>query len=154
TGSSNNNTFSDKKTLPATGTYTIVYDPRGTDAGTSSVTIWTVPDRKSVAEANDGPQVSGTTTVGGQNSSTTFQGTQNQVIGILFNRAGTGFSQDEDVKVLNPDHTPLINNYGTGSSNNNTFSDKKTLPATGTYTIVYDPRGTDAGTSSVTIWTV
>jgi YD repeat-containing protein len=139
--------FVDTNTLPATGTYTIVLDPAAAATGSATVVLFAVPDDPG-SIAIDGPAVTLTVSVPGQNPKLTFSGTAGQGISLKVNSLSTTL-KCLYVWVLKPDGSGLI----AKSSCSPIFVDAFTLPATalpatGTYTIVMDPL--DAGTGSGT----
>jgi len=146
--------FIDVQTLPATGTYTIFVDPQGTDVGSVTLTLYDVPADVTNTITPGGAAVSVTTTIPGQNASLTFSGTTSQRISLQMTNVTIGTSSCCSVRVsiLKPDGTTLVSPQFVGTSGS--FIDVQTLPATGTYTIVVDPQGTDVGGMTLTLFDV
>jgi hypothetical protein len=139
--------FIDTRTLPATGTYTILIDPSGSITGSITLTLYNVPPDVTGTIAIDGPPVTVTTTVPGQNASLTFSGAAGQRISLVTNSTNCC----RDVTIINPDGTALVNVFiGSGGG----FIDTRTLPATGAYTILIDPSGSITGSITLTLYNV
>src|SRR5262245_693258 len=147
--------FVDTKTLPVSGTYTILVDPQLTDVGSATLTLYDVP-----------PDVTGTMTPGGspltvsmgpvpaQNAFVTFSGTQSQRIALGMSNVtiGTSTCCSARVSITSPDGSTLV--YATPVGRNGGFLDTKVLPATGTYTILVDPQGADLGSMTLNLYDV
>jgi len=140
--------FMDTKTLPATGTYTILVDPVLDRTGSVTLTLYDVP-----------PDVTGTLTFGtpftvtittpGQNAQLTFSGTAGQRVSL---KLGSTAIRITNVTVTNPDGTTLVAaDAGTGEK---LAPDATTLAQTGTYTVRLDPSGADTGSREVTLYDV
>jgi hypothetical protein len=140
--------FIDVKTLPTTGTYTIVVDPYGTSTGSLTLTLYDVPSDFSGTITPGESSVTVPTTVPGQNGALTFSGTSGQRISL---QAASGtFASGEYVNILKPDGSSLVNPYMYATG----FIDVKTLPSTGTYTIAVDPDSTSTGSLTLTLYNV
>jgi hypothetical protein len=136
--------FIDTKTLPTTGTYTIVVDPVKWAIGAVTLTLYDVP-----AEAM------GTVTIGGspvavplsqgQNGTLTFTATAGQQVTVRMTSNTIGWTT---IKLLKPDGTLVTQSMAPWASFNLTTM---TLATGGTYTIVVDPRDGNAGTISVAV---
>jgi RHS repeat-associated protein len=138
------NRFVDVQTLPKKGTYTITYDPMGTQKGSLTFTLYNVPADASGSITVGGPAVRLTTTTPGQNMKLTFGGTVGQLL-TLTTSNDSGFGCCQYLNVFNPDGiTQLFSNYGYGNRTVNLPA----LPQTGTYTITYDPDGAKVGSLS------
>jgi RHS repeat-associated protein len=132
--------FRDVFTLPVTGTYTVVVDPRLQQTGTVTFLLSNVP-------ANTGTTAVGapttiTTTAIGENATRTFSGTAGQTLtlsvsGNTFNSSGV------DIAVRNPSGGSVAGLFVQAATG---FRDAFTLPVTGTYTVVIDPRFEQIGT--------
>ncbi len=142
------NEFYDVLTLPATGTYTILVDHRTTVTGTVTLTvIYDVPADVTEAATIGGPAVSVTTTTPGQNATITFAGTANQRVSWQWGTFTLSPNTAPDITIKKPDGSVLRAKDQTGQ---NEFYDVLTLPATGTYTILVDPRSNVTGTVTLT----
>ena len=64
----------DTKVLPVAGTYKIKLDPIGANTGSATLKLYTVPADVSTTIMKNGPTVTPTTTVPGQNATVTFTG--------------------------------------------------------------------------------
>ena len=133
--------------LPATGTYSILVDPRNALTGNITITL--------SADVNlpimiDGSPVSLSFTRPGQNARLTFEGTAGQQVSIGAGSSTIGFSNwGTYVSAKNPDGSTLLaqNDVGTDGYGSNTLS----LPATGTYSIIVDPRLAMTGNITITL---
>ncbi|KAF0190265.1 MAG: protein containing ipt/tig domains (cell surface receptor), partial [Gammaproteobacteria bacterium] len=83
TGCGNGPLFMEPLTLPAGGTYTIMVGFAGTNVGTGTFTLYTVPPDLTATIAANATPVALTTTAAGQNMSLTFTGTAGQRVGLL-----------------------------------------------------------------------
>ncbi|WP_103954569.1 VWD domain-containing protein [Nonomuraea solani] len=136
------NCFLEPVALPVAGTYTVEFDPQDEKAGKLTLKTNTVADLAPAAITIGGATSTLTTTTPGQNGSWTFSGTTGQKVTVTF--TGTSFTTATDVQVSlrKPDGTALGSNTYCGR--NCTIS-AVTLPATGTYTIVFNPQAEKVG---------
>ena len=140
--------FLDARTLPQTGTYTIVADPQETRTGSATFTLYDVPPDPSLAIAIGGSAVSATTTVPGQNMVARFQGTAGRKVSLTL--AATGIPSGS-VMLQRPDGTTIA----TGSvGTTGGLPDAVSLPVDGTYTILVDPSGAATGTVTLQLYDV
>lgn len=139
------NSFLDVTTLPVTGTYNVQIDPANEDTGQSTVTLYDVPaDVTGTLVIND-PATTVTITTPGQNGQLTFNGTAAQLVTVRMTGNTIGTTA---IKLLKPDGTQL----GSVTSSSASFNmAQKTLPTTGTYTVVIDPSGTRTGSIGVRV---
>jgi subtilisin family serine protease len=147
--------FVDTKTLPVSGTYTILVDPQLTDVGSATLTLYDVPPDVTSTITPGGPPV--TVTMGpvpGQNALVTFSGTQGQRISLNMSNVTIGTSSccSARTSITNPDGSTLV--YATPVGRNGGFIDTKVLRTTGTYTILVDPQGADLGSMTLTLYDV
>lgn len=133
--------FIDQQTLPVTGTYTIAVDFGAQAVGSININLYDATDLTSAIEI-DGSQVNLTTTVPGQNGRFTFDGTTGQRIFINLPTSGNSYA------LKRPNGTVVSQMPG------GTFIDTVTLDATGAFTILGDPQGTNTGTLSARIYSV
>jgi thermitase len=149
-----NGGFVDTKTLPATGAYTIVVDPLDLNTGSMTLTLYDVPADATATATAGGSPATVTVAVPGQNARVSFNGTANQnvAVGISSVTIGTSTCCSTYVSILKPDGTALVTPsfYGT----NGGVIDTRTLPVSGTYTIVVDPQGADTGSMTLTVFDV
>jgi hypothetical protein len=141
--------FVDVKTLPVTGTYTLVVDPQSWAAGSVTLTLYDVPADVSATIVPGGPAVMVTTTAPGQNARLTFDGAAGSRISL--NLTAVTLSSTR-VSILNPDGTTLVAPTTVGTAG--AFIDPKTLPASGTYAIVVDPQTTATGSMTLSLYDV
>jgi hypothetical protein len=143
-----NGGFVDMRTLPAGGFYSILVDPQEMVIGGATLTLYDVPPDASASITLGGPAVSVTTSVPGQNSRLSFAGTSGQRISL---KVGPSCCQTR-VSVLKPDGSALVTpTYLTTSTG---FIDTRTLPASGTYTILVDPQEMVTGSTTVTLYDI
>ena len=142
-------TFIDTRTLPATGTYTVVLNPSGAYTGSAPLSLYTVPADPAPPVSPGGPAVGFTITTPGQNARAVFNGIAGQRVSLAL---GPDTIKQAYVSVLRPDGTAL------GSStlmvSGGGFVDTRTLPVTGTYTVLVDPYQGATGSASLTLYNV
>jgi YD repeat-containing protein len=140
--------------LHETGTYTFILAPNSPSTGSATVTVYDVPPDVTGPIVPGGSGVPVSLTVPGQNARLTFTGTANNRV-----CATTTIATPPDpvissgsLKLLNPDSSPL------GSTGFNSavpaFLDARTLPSSGTYTVVVDPDTTSTGSTTVNLYSV
>jgi len=138
--------FTDVKTLPAAGTYSILIDPYSTTSGSATLMLYNVPpDVTGTISAGQTPAF--TVTTPGQAARYTFSGTASQRVAFTATSstiALTSFS------ILAADGTivaqaPVANNNSLGPT---------TLPATSSYTLLADPFDLYTGAMTVTMYDV
>jgi hypothetical protein len=138
--------FLEPKTLPASGTYTLVVDPQSNTTGSLDLTLATVPADPSTTIASNGTPVTVTTTAGGQNARLTFSGTINQRVTLQMSAVTMNSAS---VTIYKPDGQKLVPTKTVGPAG--AYVDTTTLPATGTYKIVVDPQGPATGSMTLTL---
>jgi subtilisin family serine protease len=144
--------FLDTRTLPASGTYTILVDPQAADLGSMTLTLYDVPPDVSASITPGGPPASiSIGPVPGQNALVSFNGTLGQRIALGMSQVSIGTSSccSARVSILKPDGSTLV--YATPVGTSGGFLDTRSLPATGLYTILVDPQGTDLGSITLTL---
>ncbi len=134
--------FVDTKTLPQSGTYTILVDPQTTATGSITLQLYDVPPDAGGPIVAGGAPVTATVTTPGQNAALTFTGQAGRRVSL---QIGPTCCQ-ATVTVKSPDGTALATGIALTSGG---FVDTKTLPQSGTYTILVDPVSTATG--SVTL---
>ena len=137
--------FMDPRTLPSTGTYTIVVDPNNTNTGSMTLTLYDVAADPTGSVTVGGSALNVTTTVPGQNATVKFNGTSGQqvTVHVTSNTMGT-----VTVKLLKPDGATLTTTTSSSASFNLAT---QTLSVTGTYTISIDPSGANIGSMNVSV---
>ncbi|WP_143653313.1 VWD domain-containing protein [Streptosporangium subroseum] len=128
--------------LPAAGTYTVEFDPQDDRVGKLSLRIYPVTDLPPVAVTIGGPVSTLTSTIPGQNGAWTFSGTTGQKVTVTFTGSSFAGATDVQVSLRKPDGTALGN---TAYCGRNCTISATTLPATGTYTIVFNPQSDKIG---------
>lgn len=132
------------RTLPATGTYTIV-DPTMWAIGDVTLTLYDVPADTTSVTAIGEPAVSVPLSSPGQNGTLSFSGSAGQQVTVRLTSNTFGWVT---VRLLKPDGTQLTSLYAPWSSFNLAT---QILPTSGTYTIVIDPGGASMGSISVAV---
>ncbi len=133
-------------TLPVAGQYKIFMNPTSYATGSMTLTLYDVPADVTSTITPGGSPVTVTTTVPGQSARLTFDGTINQKVSLVSSGVTIASST---VNINKPDGTSLAytNVYGGYQG----YIDTKTLPVTGTYTIVVDPSGANTGSMTLTL---
>ena len=148
-----NGSFMEPKTLSAAGAYKIVVDPQADAVGSITLNLYTVPADFSSAIAAGGSGVTVPLNTPGQNGKLTFSGTAGQRVSL--NVSGVTFTGSPccQIKFVKPGGTLLSlipDQFGAAG----TFIEPKTLPLTGTYTILVDPTGTATGSATLNLYSV
>ncbi|HET9665961.1 MAG TPA: hypothetical protein VFP09_04370, partial [Desertimonas sp.] len=150
-----NGGFVDTRSLPATGQYRILVDPQQTATGSMTLTLYDVPPDVTTTIAPAGPPVTVTTgPVPGQNALATFSGNQGQRIALQVSNVTIGTSSccSARVSILKPDGSTLV--FATPFGTSGGFVDTRSLPVSGTYTILVDPQLVDVGSATLTLYDV
>jgi RHS repeat-associated protein len=140
--------FIDARTLPVSGTYTIVVDPQGNDTGSTDLSLYDASDVTGSITPGGLPVTVATTTPG-QRAAVTFTGTAGQRVALR----ESGFNADHTLSILKPDGSTLWQSFPHGYDSS-AFSDAQTLPTSGTYTIVFDPNGMATSASTLALYDV
>ena len=135
----------DPRTLPTSGTYTIVIDPNNTNTGSMTLTLYDVAADPAGSVTVGGSALNVTTTVPGQNATVTFSGTSGQQVTV---HVTSNTMSTVTVKLLKPDGSTLTTTTS-GSASFNLAT--QTLSVTGTYTISIDPSGANIGSMNVSV---
>jgi hypothetical protein len=143
--------FFDVHTLPTTGTYKIVVDPKDTYTGKMVLTLYNVPADPSGPITADGTLATVTTSTPGQNGTFTFSGTAGQRISAKL--SGVTYSLAK-LRILTPPDSALLYPTALQFGPAGGFLEPKTLPTTGTYTLVVDPQLRATGAANVQLYTV
>ena len=142
--------YIDTTTLPTTGTYTFRFNPGGTDAGSATIAIYTVPADSTAPITTDGTPVTISPSIG-QTANLTFAGTASQKITISITGNTAEATSCVALTLLNPTGGTVTSSSACGSTS--TLSNI-VLPSAGTYTFRFNPGGTDAGNATIAISTV
>ena len=150
-----NGGFLDTRTLPVTGTYTILVDPQGTAVGGATLTLYDVPPDV-LATISPGGATVGVSIgpVPGQNARLSFNGVAGQRVSLRASGVTIGSSTccSLNLSILKPDGSSLATPTLMGT--NGGFIDTRTLPVSGSYTILVDPLGTALGDATLTLYDV
>src|SRR5215211_7866418 len=143
--------FIETKVLPATGTYSVVVDPQSYEAGSVTLRLYDVPPDATGAIVANGPPVTLSLSVPGQNGLLVFDGTAGQRISVRLSGVtiGTSVCCSSRVSILKPDGTSVVSPVSFGTTGG--FIDARTLPVTGAYTIVIDPMTSNTGGVTATV---
>lgn len=140
----------DTPLLPATGTYTILIDPDGTNTGSIIFTLYNASDVTGTITPGGSP-VTVITTIHGQNARLTFSGTAGQRVSLqLSNSTFSGCIAVND-SIKKPDGTTLTYVDLCSASG---FLEPITLPVTGSYSILIDPIGATVGSQTLSLYDV
>jgi RHS repeat-associated protein len=131
--------FRDVFTLPTTGMYTFVVDPRVQQTGSVTFLLAAVADNTGTTEVGT-PTTVVTTTIG-ENATRTFTGTAGQK--LVFHVSGNTFSEGVDLAVRPPGGGSAVASLSVFGPTG--FRDVFSLPTTGTYTFEVDPRVQQTG---------
>ncbi len=135
--------------LPATGTYTVVFDPAYAALGTATLGVYTFDDVVGAITPN-GPAVPVATQYPGQNVRLQFTGTAGQVVTASASNLSWSGCLGFLLSILKPDGTavstsPYCFTGGTLSG--------VTLLSSGTHTLLFSPEGAFTGTASLRLTT-
>ena len=137
--------------IPASGTYTVLVDPSGINAGSITVTVYDlgVADPAAAVIASLPGTQSVTTSSPGVNGGITFPAVAGHKVSVKM--TGSTFAT-LNLRVLKPDASQLglAATYRAATG----FVDALDIPTTGTYTLVVDPTGTSSGTASFTVYDI
>jgi hypothetical protein len=145
--------FVDTRTLPQTGTHTILVDPQGDVAGSITLALHDVPPDAGGTLPFGAPS-SVETTDPGQNARLSFAGLAGGRISLVVSdvTVGTSTCCSLKVSVLRPNGTYLVAPTYVGTKGG--FLDTKTLTSSGTYTVLVDPQAGDTGGARLTLYDV
>jgi hypothetical protein len=136
--------------LPASGTYTILVNPQGTDLGSMTLTLHDVPADLTGSIAIGGAAVSlNLGPVPGQNATLGFDGAAGQRVTLRLTNVTIGNSCcGARISLLKPDGTNVVPSIFVGTSGATMTA---TLPVAGRYSIVVDPQGSYTGGITLTL---
>ena len=132
-------------TFPATGTYRVMVDPVADYTGSVRVTLWTYADVTAVLTPGMATPVS--LAAPGQRAVLTFGGTAGQRVNIQTTAGSGTLGSTMATSVLKPDGTVLVS----GTLALPGLLGGLTLPVDGTYSVVFDPWGSETGSFAVTL---
>ncbi|MDQ1744453.1 MAG: hypothetical protein QOE23_2792, partial [Pseudonocardiales bacterium] len=142
--------YIDTTTLPSDGGYSLTFNPGGTDAGSATIAIYTVPADSIIPVSADGTPTTVTTSIG-QSANLTFSGTANQRVFVKVTGNTAEATSCVALALVNPSGSNVVTGSGCSASS---YLDTTTLPSDGTYTFRFNPGGTDAGSATIAIYTV
>jgi len=136
-------------TLPATGTYTILIDPTGTNKGSATLTLYEVPDNVTgTLTVNNPTPLLVTITTPGQNANLTFSGTIGQKVTVRITNNTITSSGGVFVVLNDPNGFQVT---AATSANSNFNLPQQTLTATGTYSILINPFAAATGSLNIRV---
>ncbi|GAA4734680.1 RHS repeat-associated core domain-containing protein [Phytohabitans rumicis] len=142
--------FFEAAVLPVEGTYSLVYDLTGTNAGPMTAQVYAVPPDVAASTTPGGDPVR-VTTVAGQNAVVSFPGTAGQRISVNFTASAyPGFYGAMTAVLRRPDGSTITSAW----CNTGCFFDTTALPADGTYTVVVDPATKEIGAITLQVYAV
>ena len=150
-----NGGFIDVKSLPTTGTYTILVDPQSFAIGSATLQLYDVPADASAAITAGGAPVTVTTTIPGQNAKLTFAGTAGRGIALSLSGVTIGPSTTSSLKlsITKPDGTsffaPALSTEPTAPSLTRSRS-----PSRARISILIDPAAASIGSATVRLYDV
>jgi len=144
--------FVDTTVLPATGTYKVKLDPQGANTGSATLKLYTVPADAVATVLKNGPTVTPTTTVPGQNATVTFTGVATDPPYTL--SLGPAISGPVLITITGPNGV-VSDTFGTPIQNSSFPGDGSTapfqIPVNGTYTIKIDYEGNGVGATPMSL---
>ncbi|MBD0369821.1 MAG: IPT/TIG domain-containing protein [Pyrinomonadaceae bacterium] len=147
--------FMDAKTLPFTGTYTILLAPLNGGTGGATFRLYDVVDVTAPITPGGVPLVATVSAPGG-NIAMPFNGTAGQRVSLNIYSTFPGIDYQPyyltSVMIKAPDGTTV--GYAYMNHVTNAFIEPVTLPVTGTYTIVYDAYRASTGSMTLTLYNV
>jgi RHS repeat-associated protein len=152
TSVSTSGAFKDPLTLPANGTYTMLFDPQVASSGSVTLKLYDVPTDQSipVVPTTAGDAEALTFAAPGQAARLTFSGQAGQGISVRGTSLGSGFTGT--LSVVKADGTQIGQNTTICSGCGDNFLDQRVLPANGDYAVLVDPSGDKTGTLTVTTY--
>jgi hypothetical protein len=138
----------DSQILPATDFYSVFLNPNGTDVGSATVTLYTVPADFSSSIDTAGTPVTVTTTTPGQNAQLTFSATTGQ--SLSFSLAGGTYPAAHCLLNLKRPDGVLVTSGQDCSGASHSFG-PFSLTVSGTYTMTIDPQYAAIGNVTVAV---
>jgi hypothetical protein len=147
--------FVEPITIPATGTYTAVFDMSSDAVVSFTFTPYNVPADMTGALALGGAAVTDTFTIPGQNASHTFTTTSaNQRVSLMITGSSIGgdWLTGTKVWVVNASGATVVPAFQFGT--NDQFAGPWTFATAGTYTLKVDPQGSRLGSVTLNAYNV
>jgi hypothetical protein len=141
--------FLDTLKLDANGTWSIVVDPIGPNAGTATLDGFTFTDDTGVAELTGKPAYLNFNRPG-QNARWTFSGSSGQHVSAYLTQS-TLAPCNVTVSLVRPDGTTLASIAACAAT---AFLEPQVLDQSGTWTAVVDPQGVGTGTATLQLYNV
>ena len=142
--------FIETPAFMTSGTHTILIDPSGTNTGNINFTLNNASDVTGTMTI-DGPTTAFSTTIPGQQARITFSGTAGQRISLGMTNVAFDSSQCCSASVSISGSNGLVVMAPTDVGTTGGGTQTVTLPATGSYTILVDPRTSNVGSISLTL---
>jgi hypothetical protein len=139
--------FMEPRTLPMDGTYTVIVDPDVYYLGTVMVRAFSVTDI-TASIRTDGTPATVSTTAPGQNARLTFSATAGESRGVTLT-ATWSMACTWGLSLVKPDGGTLAT--ATACSGTTATIPPRTLPISGTYTVLIDPKIHYSGTVSAAV---
>jgi hypothetical protein len=148
----NSDKYVDTLSLTAGATYKLLLDPQGATAGSITASVYSVPGDATVAGTLGSTSAVSVGTPG-QGAKVTFSGTAGHSFSAWFSSVtiGNPLFSPTAVKLLSPTGT-TVSSFSLYA--HDTMIDPVVLPATGTYTLAFDPSGSNTGGFNVGIYDV
>jgi hypothetical protein len=149
----NSDKFVEPLTLTAGANYKLTLDPQGTNAGSITATIYAVPADSTTTGTLGAAASAVTVTTPGQGAKLTFTGTAAHSLSLWFsgNTIGNPVFGPTAVKLTSPSGA-VVSSFSLYS--HDTMIEPIVLPSTGTYTLWFDPNGSNTGTFNVALYDV
>lgn len=143
--------FVDVQTLPSSGTYTVRTDPDNASTGSLTLSLYDVTADVTGTITAGGSAVNVTTTSPGQNALHTFSGTTGQIVTLQITSGSfTGGTNGSHVRIKKPDGSELVDSLVVTTG----FIDQRTLPTSGTYTVMTDPLDSSIGSLTLNLYSI
>jgi len=148
--------FIDRTSLPSTGTYTVLVDPKEDATGTVTLTLYDVPADSSGTITVGGSSVGSTNSTPGQNGALTFSATAGDRVFLKATNGTMAASVGAAVfvSILRPNGSQIASPVQVSLSNGSGYIDTLSLDTTGTYTVLVDPYQDTTGTTTIRLWNV
>jgi hypothetical protein len=142
--------FMDVVTLPVSGTYKFLVDPKDTYTGHMDLQLYDVPADPTSPITAGGAAVPATTTKPGQNALFTFNGLAGHKMSVEV--TNVALDGNAKLRILKPDGSAL--GPAATFGNPGGFLEPQTLPADGAYKVQVDPRLLAVGSFTVQLFDV
>jgi hypothetical protein len=149
----NSDKFVEPMTLTAGAAYKLLLDPAGSNAGSITTTVYSVPPDASFPALTLGTPTAISVAIPGQNMTTTFTGTLGHSLSLWFdtNTIGNPISSPTVVTLTSPTNATV---YTYNLYQHDSMVEPVVLPANGVYTLSFNPNGANLGSFNVTAYDV